>query len=171
MFRLVMDDGRTTRRMGWLGEGAPAAGPVGAGSNTAPALSCGYDEAPVESVLELGELVRLRAELSWADWKAHPRFKKDRVLCDAQRRWGAGLDTAPWAAPFVAPANDIPPAWAPSPLPPELEAELAADEVFTACCDASFGLWMAALDADPSANDPHDDLLEDPMVLDDADSL
>jgi len=153
MFSLAMDNGRTTRWTETLGDETLVVGVRGAGSNTAPALTADYDETPVESVLELAELVRLRAELSWADWKAHPRFKKDRVLCDAQRRWGAGLDEAPWAAPFVAPANDIPVEWAPSPLPPELEAELAADEVFSACCDASFALWMAALDADSSAND------------------
>jgi len=159
MFSPVMDNGRTRQRTGWSSEGAPEVGAPAIDGNTAQALPVAYDEAPVESGLELSELVRLRAELSWADWKAHPRFKKDRVLCDAQRRWGAGLDAAPWSAPFTLPANDIPPEWAPSPLPPELEAELAADEVFVTRCDEAFEAWMDALDAYASANDPTDEAL------------
>ncbi|MEZ4395059.1 MAG: hypothetical protein R3A48_28610 [Polyangiales bacterium] len=46
-------------------------------------------ETPVESAEELEELVRLRASLTWTRWKEHPRFKRDRVMRDAQRRWGA----------------------------------------------------------------------------------
>ena len=152
-----MDDTRKTPRQDaprTLGNIADA----GAGNLARAGLDT-YDQSPVESALELDELVRLRAELTWADWKAHPRFKKDRVLCDAQRRWGAGLDAAPWSAPFTLPANDIPPAWAPSPLPPELEAELAADEVFVTRCDEAFETWMDALDAYASANDPTDEAL------------
>ena len=47
-----------------------------------------HDEIPVGSAQELDELARLRAGLSYADWKAHPRFKKERVLREAQRKWG-----------------------------------------------------------------------------------
>ena len=80
MFSPVMDNGRTRQRTGWSSEGAPEVGAPAIDGNTAQALPVAYDEAPVESGLELSELVRLRAELSWADWKAHPRFNKDRVL-------------------------------------------------------------------------------------------
>lgn len=45
-------------------------------------------ETPVDSAQELDELVRLRVELSYADWKAHPRHRTERVMRDAQRRWG-----------------------------------------------------------------------------------
>ena len=45
-------------------------------------------ETPIDSAQELDELTRLRVELSYADWKAHPRFKKERVLREAQRKWG-----------------------------------------------------------------------------------
>lgn len=154
-----MDNGRTRQWSGWLSEAAPEQGVSAIDGNTAQALPLAYDEAAVESGLELSELVRLRAELSWADWKAHPRFKKDRVLCDAQRRWGAGLDVAPWHAPCSSPANDIPPEWAPSPLPPELEAELAADAVFVNRCDEAFEAWMEALEAHASADEPTDEAL------------
>lgn len=46
-----------------------------------------YAETPVQSAEELDELVRLRASLSWSRWKEHPRFKRDRVMREAQRRW------------------------------------------------------------------------------------
>ena len=46
-----------------------------------------YAETPVASAEELDELVRLRASLSWSRWKEHPKFKRDRVMREAQRRW------------------------------------------------------------------------------------
>ena len=47
-----------------------------------------HSETPVDSAQELDELTRLRVELSYADWKAHPRHRTERVMRDAQRRWG-----------------------------------------------------------------------------------
>lgn len=47
-----------------------------------------HDESPVQSPKELDELLRLRAELSYADWKAHLRFKRERVMREGQRKWG-----------------------------------------------------------------------------------
>ena len=71
------------------------------------ALPDDYDERAVEGLQELEELVRLRAELTWADWKAHPRFKKDRVIREAQRRMGVPAGDAP-IVPAAPPANDVP---------------------------------------------------------------
>lgn len=64
-----------------------------------------HDEIPVGSAQELDELARLRAELSYADWKAHPRFKKERVLREAQRKWGVPeRETLFWSG--LLPASD-----------------------------------------------------------------
>lgn len=101
-----------------------------------------YDERPVEGALELAELVRLRAELSWADWKAHPRFKKDRVIREAQRRLGISHGDAP-AVPAVTPANDV----GADNDAADADAELARDEAFAAFCDARRDAWMDQLDA------------------------
>ncbi len=98
-----------------------------------------YDERPIEGALELEELVRLRAELSWADWKAHPRFKKDRLIREAQRRLGVVGD-AP-AVPAAAPANDV------HDDPADLADELARDADFAAFCDERRDAWVDALDA------------------------
>lgn len=156
-FRGVKDDRQNGAR--WVRGGAelPRRAPMGDAGNIASALSSpGYDERPVESALELDELVRLRAELSWADWKSHPRFKKDRVLGEAQRTLGAGWGALRWPVlPGVGaelrPANDVPDAT--SPLPPSLEAELMADEAYLQRCDAAFEAWIDALDAQGPDND------------------
>ena len=64
-----------------------------------------YDEVPVGSARELDELARLRAGLSYADWKAHPRFKKERVLREALRQWGVPeRETLFWSG--LLPASD-----------------------------------------------------------------
>ena len=47
-----------------------------------------HSETPIASAQELDELTRLRAELSYLDWKAHPRHRTERVLREAQRQWG-----------------------------------------------------------------------------------
>jgi len=47
-----------------------------------------HSETPVASAQELDELTRLRVELSYLDWKAHPRHRTERVLREAQRQWG-----------------------------------------------------------------------------------
>ncbi|MBI5516602.1 MAG: hypothetical protein HY909_22650 [Deltaproteobacteria bacterium] len=107
-----------------------------------------YDERPVETLAELEALVRLRAELSWTAWKAHPRFKKDRLLREAQRRFAA-LTAAPTAVVLEpsAPAND-------TSVPPnpnlDPEAELAADELYGEVCEARRQAWMDAMDNDES---------------------
>ena len=51
-------------------------------------MSAVHSERPVESAQELDELTRLRATLSYADWKAHSRHRTERVMREAQRRWG-----------------------------------------------------------------------------------
>ena len=101
-----------------------------------------YDERPVEGALELEELVRLRAELTWADWKAHPRFKKDRVIRKAQRRLGVAHGDAP-LVPSVTPANDV------NTHDDAVghDAELSRDEAFIAACDERRDAWMEALEA------------------------
>ena len=101
-----------------------------------------YDERRVETAQELDELVRLRAELSYADWKAHPRFKKDRVIREAQRRLGVGGGDAP-AVPAVTPANDV----GADNDAEDVEAELARDDAFAAFCNARRDAWMDELDA------------------------
>lgn len=98
-----------------------------------------YDERRVESSQELDELVRLRAELSYADWKAHPRFKKERVLREAQRKWGVpAVEALFWSG--LLPANDV--------LPPEEdhEASLASDMEFEAFCNERTEAFVAALE-------------------------
>jgi hypothetical protein len=115
-----------------------------------------YDERRVETAQELDELVRLRAELSYADWKAHPRFKKERVLREAQRKWGVpAVEALFWAG--LLPANDV------QPVDAALEASLASDMEFEAFCDERAEAFVAALgtmdepigDADgPSDADP-----------------
>lgn len=112
--------------------------------STALAIDAGmlpddYDERPVEGALELDELVRLRDELSWADWKAHPRFKKDRLIREAQRRYGSVGD-AP-VVPAVPPANDV------HDDPAASDEELASDPDFAAFCDMRRDAWIAALEA------------------------
>ncbi len=47
-----------------------------------------HSEAPIASAQELDELTRLRMELSYADWQAHPRHRTERVMREAQRQWG-----------------------------------------------------------------------------------
>jgi len=101
-----------------------------------------YDERPVEGALELEELVRLRAELTWADWKAHPRFKKDRVIREAQRRLGVAHGDAP-LVPAVTPANDV----NTNDAAVDPDAELSRDEAFIAACDERRDAWMDALEA------------------------
>ncbi len=101
-----------------------------------------YDERPVESLQELEELVRLRAELTWADWKAHPRFKKDRVIREAQRRMGVPAGDAPVTP--VTPANDVPA----NDGAADYEAELRRDEAFVGVCDARRDAWIDAIDQD-----------------------
>ena len=117
----------------------------------ADALPDDYDERAVEGQQELEELVRLRAELTWADWKAHPRFKRDRVIREAQRRMGVPAGDAP-IVPAAPPANDVP---ANDVIDEEgavnIDDELARDEAFAAVCDARRDAWIDALDA--SAND------------------
>lgn len=39
-----------------------------------------YADTPAETPQELSELEELRGRCSWAEWKAHPLFKKDRVM-------------------------------------------------------------------------------------------
>lgn len=108
----------------------------------------GYDEAPVESPLELEELVRLRGELDWSDWKAHPRFKKERVIREAQRRWGVSGDEPPLDPRALLagmhPANDN---------EAELDAAMRADGDFLAACDAARDAWIDALDAASAGQD------------------
>ena len=97
-----------------------------------------YDERGVESTQELDELVRLRSELSYADWKAHPRFKKERVLREAQRRWGVpAAEALFWTG--VLPANDVGPEEG-------AEAALARDMEFEAFCDERAEAFVAALE-------------------------
>jgi hypothetical protein len=98
-----------------------------------------YDESRVESAQELDELVRLRAELSYADWKAHPRFKKERVLREAQRKWGVpAVEALFWSG--LIPANDVLPAAAAA------EASLAGDMEFEAFCDERREAFVAELE-------------------------
>lgn len=107
-----------------------------------------YDERPVESARELEELVRLRAELSWSAWKSHPRFKKDRLIREAQRRYGVVQNAALWAAigPAV-PANDVEPAAVNDDAEAiDADRELALDPAFSAVCDASRDAWIEALE-------------------------
>ncbi|MDB4930876.1 MAG: hypothetical protein JWM10_3360 [Myxococcaceae bacterium] len=110
-----------------------------------------YDERRVESSQELDELVRLRAELSYADWKAHPRFKKERVLREAQRKWGVpAVEALFWSG--LLPANDV--------LPDAAnEASLAGDMEFEAFCDARTEAFVAALETmeEPSEGAVDDD--------------
>ncbi len=117
----------------------------------ADALPDDYDERAVEGLQELEELVRLRAELTWADWKAHPRFKKDRVIREAQRRMGVPAGDAP-IVPAAPPANDVP---ANDVIDEEstmnIDDELSRDEAFATVCDARRDAWIDALDA--GAND------------------
>lgn len=147
-----MDDTRTTTQRdestGTAGTGPrPGAGASNiAGArvgNTAPCVLDTYDVAPIESPLELEEIVRLRAELTWADWKTHPRFKKDRMIREAQRRWGVAAEEVPLlplAFGDVRAANDIGPV--------DSDAELAADPDFVTVCDARRDAWIAALESE-----------------------
>lgn len=98
-----------------------------------------YDERRVESSQELDELVRLRAELSYADWKAHPRFKKERVLREAQRKWGVPAVEALFWSGLMA-ANDVLPEDA------DAEASLAGDMEFEAFCNERRDAFVAALE-------------------------
>lgn len=101
------------------------------------------DERRVESSQELDELVRLRAELSYADWKAHPRFKKERVLREAQRTWGVpAVEALFWSG--LLPANDVLPADAEAEA--EAEASLAGDAEFEAFCNERRDAFVAALE-------------------------
>jgi hypothetical protein len=103
-------------------------------------LADNYEELAVESAHELEELVRLRSDLSWADWKAHPRFKRDRLIREAQRQMGVPGDSVP-VIPVTAPANDT------SENPTDTTmAELASDECFATMCDDRRDAWMAAMD-------------------------
>ncbi len=104
------------------------------------ALPDDYDERAIESAQELEELVRLRAELTWADWKAHPRFKKDRVIREAQRRMGVPAGDAP-VVPAVAPANDVDAHGGFDP-----EAALRGDELFATVCDEHRDAWIECFD-------------------------
>lgn len=116
--------------------------------NTASRVIDTYDVAPVESALELEELVRLRAELTWADWKSHPRFKKDRVIREAQRRWGVASGEAPLLPSVIArgvAAND-------TDVPEDVDAALGADPDFVTVCDARRDGWIEAMESD-GAND------------------
>jgi hypothetical protein len=97
-----------------------------------------YDERPIEGVHELDELMQLRAELSWADWKAHPRFKKDRVIREAQRRLGTSRGGS--AFPALPPANDVHAA------SDDDGTVLAHDADFEAFCNARRDGWIDALD-------------------------
>ena len=110
-----------------------------------------YDERRVESSQELDELVRLRAELSYADWKAHPRFKKERVLREAQRRWGVpAAEALFWTG--LLPANDV------AALEDGGEASLAGDMDFEAFCDERRDAFVAALETmEEPTNDGDDD--------------
>lgn len=117
-----------------------------------------YDERPVETARELEELVRLRAELSWSAWKSHPRFKKDKLIREAQRRYGVVPHAAMWAALGVGigptvPANDVEPI--------DADAELANDPEFSAVCDASRDAWIEA--HEQSDNDNGDNDAADPL--------
>lgn len=117
--------------------------------NAAPRVLDTYDVAPLESPLELEEIVRLRAELTWADWKSHPRFKKDRVIREAQRRWGVATGEAPLLPPSIVAAvaaND-------TGVPADADAALAADPDFVTVCDARRDGWLAAVDSDATAED------------------
>ena len=106
-----------------------------------------YDERRVESAQELDELVRLRAELSYADWKAHPRFKKERVLREAQRKWGVpAVEALFWSG--LLPANDV------LPMDAAAEASLAGDMEFEAFCDERAEAFVAALE---TMEEPRDD--------------
>jgi hypothetical protein len=110
-----------------------------------------YDERGVESSEELDELVRLRAELNYADWKAHARFKKERVLREAQRRWGVpAVEALFWSG--LLPANDVLPSDA------SAEASLASDMEFEAFCDARTEAFVAAL---ATMDEPTDDAGDD----------
>lgn len=115
-----------------------------------------YDERRVESPHELDELVRLRAELSYADWKAHPRFKKERVLREAQRRWGVpAVEALFW--PELLPANDV--------LPADPEAALAGDMDFEAFCNERTEAFVAALETmDEPADENADEAGSDPAA-------
>ncbi len=95
----------------------------------ADALPDDYDERPSRALQELEELVRLRAELTWADWKAHPRFKKDRVIREAQRRMGVPAGDAP-IVPAAPPANDVPAKDVNDPMA-DIDAELMRDAAFS----------------------------------------
>lgn len=106
-----------------------------AGNIAHEALPVDYDELPVQTALELEELVRLRAQLRYDDWKSHPRFKKDRVIREAQRRYGVPANDAPLFPLFLAPANDI-----------DAEADLAGDEDYAALCDARREAWISDLE-------------------------
>jgi hypothetical protein len=112
-----------------------------------------YDESRVESAQELDELVRLRAELSYADWKAHPRFKKERVLREAQRKWGVpAVEALFWSG--LIPANDVLSADA------DAEASLAGDMEFEAFCDERREAFVAELETMEEPTDAEGD--EDP---------
>jgi hypothetical protein len=148
-----MDDTRKTTKRIEAGAVAPRAPGYDGGvgniadavvGNTAPRVLDTYDVAPVESSLELEEIVRLRAELSWADWKTHPRFKKDRMIREAQRRWGVAGGDAPLLPPSIAAAvaaND-------TGLPADIDAALAADPAFVTVCDARRDRWLEAMARD-----------------------
>ena len=110
-----------------------------------------YDERRVESSQELDELVRLRAELSYADWKAHPRFKKERVLREAQRKWGGPAVEALFWSGLMA-ANDVLPEDA------DAEASLAGDMEFEAFCNERRDAFVAALE---TMEEPKDGAGED----------
>lgn len=141
-----MDDTRkTTKRTeaGTIGNIADAV--IG---NTAPRVIDTYDVTPIESALELDEIVRLRGELTWADWKSHPRFKKDRMIREAQRRWGVATGEAPLlpaALALALAAND-------TDVPTDVDAALAADPDFVTVCDARRDGWIEAMESD-GAND------------------
>lgn len=44
-----------------------------------------YADTPAATPKELSELEELRGRLSWAEWKAHPLFKKDRVMRESRK--------------------------------------------------------------------------------------
>lgn len=143
-----MDDTRKTpRQTATETLGNIADGKVG--NNAQGALDT-YDLAPVESALELDELVRLRAALTWADWKAHARFKKDRVLREAQRRWGISAGEAPKIPAVLAgqtAANDVDPNEDP-------DRALDEDPAFQSVCDARRDAWIEAMESEAMDEEP-----------------
>lgn len=88
------DDFETDRAEGDAAPAGSSEGSVDCPSNDSAVDD--YDVRPVESAQELEELVRLRAGLSWSEWKAHPRFKRDRLLREGQRRFGVVPGVEGW---------------------------------------------------------------------------